>query len=371
MAQADLVRRAMGKKKLDVMIKEREKFIHGQVDEKGNVLTPGCERNGIDAKSADKIFDEMVEFAKYAFNKSHAAAYAVIAYQTAYLKTYYAPEFMAATLNSFLGNLDKIPEYIDECKRLGIKILPPNINKSYTRFTVETKNSRDAVGAGFHARPSKTDANPKQTSPIRFGLGSVKNVGVAVVDVIVRERNAKGSFKNFIDFLERMSGEAVNRKCIESLIKAGAFDEFNQTRATLVKSFESILDTINNTEKKEIKGQVNLFDVPMGDTANLNPEQKYKFTEMPEYTERELLSMEKEMLGIYISGHPLDKMRDEIKKKSNIDAAEMLKIKEENRMNEDGRQVKYAGIITSVKKKYTRNNTLMAFVTVEDLYRFV
>ena len=177
LGRADLVRRAMGKKKLDVMAKEREIFINGQVDEKGNIIVPGCVRNGIDEKSANKIFDEMAEFAKYAFNKSHAACYAVVAYRTAYLKTYYPAEFMAATLNSFLGNLDKIPQYIDECKSLGIEILKPDINKSSTKFTVED-------------------------GKIRFGLGSIKNVGMAPVETIIKERNENGEFKSFTDFCE-------------------------------------------------------------------------------------------------------------------------------------------------------------------------
>ena len=332
-----MVRRAMGKKKLDVMAKEREYFIHGQVDEKGNVVIPGCIRNGIDEVSANKIFDEMAEFAKYAFNKSHAAAYAVVAYQTAYLKTYYAPEFMAATLNSFLGNLDKVPEYIDECKRLGIEILSPSINESYTRFAV-------------------------YGNKIRFGLGSVKNVGTSAVELIVKERKKNGPFKSFTDFAERMNGEAVNRKCIESLIKAGAFDEFGKNRATLIASFENILDTIDGANRKNIQGQVSIFDIGKED-ENIE-KNKYYYTELEEFSEKEKLSIEKEMLGMYISGHPLDKLKEEIKKLSNIDTIKMQDVKE----SEDGKQVKYAGIITSVKKKYTKKNTLMAFLTVEDLY---
>lgn len=344
LARADLVRRAMGKKKFDVMAKERECFINGETDENGKVVINGCVRNGIDEKSANKIFDEMIDFANYAFNKSHAAAYAVIAYQTAYLKTYYKPEFMAATLNSFLGNLDKVPEYIDECKKLKVDILPPSINKSYTKFAV-------------------------YGDKIRFGLGSVKNVGTAVIDNIVQERKKNGEFKSFVDFLERMAGETVNKKCIESLIKAGAFDDFPETRSTLIASFERIVDTITDTEKKALKGQVTMFDLTEVATTNENIEEiKYSFTNMEEYTEKELLSMEKEILGIYISGHPLDKLRDVIKKQANIDALKMAHIAEENKVEEDGRVVKYAGIITSVKKKYTKNNTIMAFITVEDLY---
>ena len=332
----------MGKKKLDVMAKERENFIHGQTDENGNIIIPGCVRNGIDEKSADKIFDEMAEFAKYAFNKSHAAAYAVVAYQTAYLKTYYSPEFMAATLNSFLGNLDKVPEYIDECKRLNIEILKPDINKSYTRFSV-------------------------YGNQIRFGLGSIKNVGTSVVDTIVKERKINGEFKSFTDFCERMQNESVNKKCIESLIKAGAFDEFEQTRSTLLASFETIVDTINDTSRKTMQGQVTMFD--LGSTEDEKIESmKYKFTTLKEFDEKELLSMEKEMLGIYISGHPLQKLKEKIQKNATINTLQMLQMNEENSLEQDGKQVKYVGIINSIKKKYTKRNTLMAFMTVEDLY---
>lgn len=340
LGRADLVRRAMGKKKLDVMAKEREYFIHGQTDEQGNVLIPGCVRNGIDEQSANKIFDEMAEFAKYAFNKSHAAAYAVVAYRTAYLKTYYPAEFMAATLNSFLGNLDKIPEYIVECKRLNIEILKPSINKSFTKFTVNDNK-------------------------IRFGLGSVKNVGTSAVETIVQEREKNGEFKSFTDFAERMQGEAVNKKCIESLIKTGAFDELGETRHTLLNSFEGVLDTISGETKKSIEGQVTMFDIASQETTEKH---KYTLNKAEEYDERELLDMEKEMLGIYISGHPLAKLQEKIKANTNINTLQMISMKEENDFSKDGKQVKYAGIITSVKKKYTKNNTIMAFVTVEDLY---
>lgn len=354
LGRADLVRRAMGKKKLDVMAKEREYFIHGQADENGNVVIKGCIRNGIDEASANKIFDEMAEFAKYAFNKSHAAAYAVVSYRTAYLKAYYPEEFMAATLNSFLGNLDKIPMYIDECKRLNIDILKPDINKSFTKFTVDN-------------------------GKIRFGLGSVKNVGIAAVNAIVKEREENGNYESFTDFCERMKNEAVNKKCIESLIRAGAFDQFEQTRATLLASFESILDTIQDTSRKSFAGQVTMFDLAAPED-NVN-ELKYSFNEQKEFSEKDLLSMEKEMLGIYISGHPLEKLREQIERETNVNSMKLNELANLQstvldegefiaRKNEykDGQFVKYAGIITNVKKKYTKNNTIMAFVTVEDLY---
>ena len=347
LGRADLVRRAMGKKKLDVMAKEREIFINGQLDENGNIVVPGCVRNGIDAKSANKIFDEMAEFAKYAFNKSHAAAYAVVSYRTAYLKAYYPAEFMAATLNSFLGNLDKIPDYIEECKRLNIQILKPDINKSYTKFTVDNEK-------------------------IRFGLGSIKNVGTAAVDEIVEERTKNGEFKDFADFCERIKDLSVNKKCVESLTKAGAFDNFEQTRSTLIASYETIIDTISNSDKKSFDGQVSMFDLTPVENKKID-EIKYNYTILPEYTEKEMLFMEKEMLGIYISGHPLEKIKSQIELQTTINTYQMKKINsdiEETGMSEfeDNQFVKYAGIVTSVKKKYTKTNKLMAFITVEDMY---
>lgn len=363
MGRADLVRRAMGKKKLDVMAKEREVFINGQVDENGNVDVPGCVRNGIDEKSANKIFDEMAEFAKYAFNKSHAACYAVVSYRTAYLKAYYPAEFMAATLNSYLGNLDRVPQYIDECKRLGIEILKPDINKSYEKFTVEG-------------------------GKIRFGLGSIKNVGTVPVENIVKERKENGEYKGFTDFCERIAEAQVNKKCVESLIKAGVFEEFEQTRATLLASFESIIDTIQSGKKKEFDGQVSMFDLGTQEEKEEREKQKYKFEEYEELPEKELLSMEKEMLGIYISGHPLEKLKEQIMHLTNINTMDLAALNDQSSsmnssdLNEiqmqnmvvaknkfvDGQKVKYAGIITSIKKKYTKNNKIMAFITIEDLY---
>ena len=358
LGRADLVRRAMGKKKLDVMAKEREVFIHGQVDENGNIEVPGCVRNGIDEVSANKIFDEMAEFAKYAFNKSHAACYAVVSYRTAYLKAYYPAEFMAATLNSYLGNLDKAPQYIDECKRLGIQILKPDMNKSFEKFTVED-------------------------GKIRFGLGAIKNVGTIPVENIVKERKENGEYKSFTDFCERITELQVNKKCVESLIKAGTFEEFEQTRATLLASFEAIIDTIQSGNKKGFNGQVSMFDLGTEEQKEDLEKQKYQFEEHKEMPEKEKLSMEKEMLGIYISGHPLEKMREQIMHMVNISSLDLTRISEQSNTNNieenaqiqstkakftDGQKVKYAGIITSIKKKYTKNNKIMAFITIEDLF---
>ena len=368
----------MGKKKLDVMAKEREIFIHGQLDEQGNVVVPGCVRNGIDEKSANKIFDEMAEFAKYAFNKSHAACYAVLAYRTAYLKAYYPAEFMAATINSFLGNLDKIPQYINECKSLGIEILKPEINKSHTKFTTEY---------------DETKPKEAQIAKLRFGLGSIKNVGIAPVDAIVKERKENGPYKSFTDFCERIAEESVNKKCIESLIKAGAFDEFEQTRSTLLASFENIIDVIQSEKKKGLNGQVSMFDLGTNEEQEKMNKAKYTFDEHEEMSNKELLSIEKEMLGIYISGHPLSKLKEQIEKQTTINTMQLRQIDEQMstqnlteeeklttanggvnlNLNEkskftDNQKVKYAGIITSIKKKYTKNNKIMAFVTIEDLY---
>ena len=348
LGRADLVRRAMGKKKLDVMEKERDVFINGQVDETGNIEVPGCVRNGIDAESANKIFDEMSEFAKYAFNKSHAAAYAVISYRTAYLKAYYKEELMAATLNSFLGNLDKIPVYIQDCKDMGIEILNPSINKSHTKFTVSD-------------------------SKIRFGLGSIKNVGVAVIDAIVKERELNGEFESFASFCERVKNESVNKKCIESLIKAGAFDELGKNRATLLASFEGIIDTINSENRNKIENQVSMFDLIEEDEEKIEA-QKYTFIDKEEMPEKELLILEKEMLGVYISGHPLDKIKEAVEKQTNISTLNMIKMNEEltefgiTKDYKDGQNVKFVGVVSKVTKKFTRKNTTMAFVNLEDFY---
>ena len=366
LGRADLVRRAMGKKKLDVMAKEREVFIHGQVDEEGNVIVPGCVRNGIDEVSANKIFDEMAEFAKYAFNKSHAACYAVVSYQTAFLKAYYPPEFMAAMLNSYLGNLDKVPVYIEECKSLSIEILKPSINESDLKFTAINGN-------------------------IRFGLGSIKNVGIQPVENIIKERNENGKFQSFTDFCERIADASVNKKCIESLIKSGAFDEFEQNRSTLLASFEGIVDTIQSTKKKGLEGQFSMFDFGAAndDVENNMDDIKYAFVEKEEFSEKELLSQEKEMLGIYLSGHPLSKLKEEIEKQTTISTRDIDAIDNKTNMDDeniseidmmsgydmqkaskfkDGQEVKIAGIITSIKKKFTKTNRIMAFVTIEDLY---
>lgn len=352
LGRADLVRRAMGKKKIDVMNKEREIFIKGLEDENGNILIDGAVRRGIDETSANKIFDEMAEFAKYAFNKSHAAAYAVVSYQTAYLKVHYTSEFMAATMNSFLGNLDKVPEYIAECKLLGIDVLRPDINESYARFASINGN-------------------------IRFALASIKNIGEGAILELTKERKTGGKYKSFVDFLERVSGEKINKKCIECLIKAGAFDELepNYTRYDLLENYEGIMDSISSEKKNNIANQINLFASPTIEQS-VKHEIK-KSNRIP--TKKELLDMEKEMMGLYVSGHPLDEFAEKISKVAPVTTKDLnTEIVDENSeetniynapsISYDGKEVVMCGLLTNIKKIYTKSNRQMAFSEFEDMY---
>lgn len=340
LGEADLVRRAMGKKKLDVMAKEREKFVQGAM------------KNGVDEQSGNKIFDEMAEFAKYAFNKSHAACYAVVAYQTAYLKAYYTVEYMAALLNSFLGNQSKISLYIEESKKYGIKTLKPNINESYSKFTTKGND-------------------------IMFGMASIKNVGLGAVDAIVKERENNGKYKDFIDFCKRISSEQVNKKCIESLIKAGVFDDLGKNRTTLLASFENILESINSDSKKNIEGQVSMFSLMEDMNTNTNNMEEYSYLDIEKENQKELLANEKDMLGIYVTGHPLDEYREQIENNISINSLEISEFDENKSVEQkntevyDGKVVKYAGIIISKKILNTKSNKLMSFISVEDLYGVV
>ena len=337
LGRADLVRRAMGKKKLDVMKKEREIFIQGAL------------KNGIDEESSNKIFDEMEEFAKYAFNKSHAAAYAVVAYKTAYLKAHFKAEFMAATMNSFIGNLNKIPEYIEECKNMEIEVLKPDINESYLKFSV---------------------INGK----IRFALSSIKNAGDNAINEIITSRKNFGKYTSFIDFCERVSGESVNKKCVESLIKAGCFDEIepNLTRFDLLDSFESILDNITQTKRNNYANQINMFD--MGDIDKNTPTVIInKSNKKP--TKKDLLDMEKEMLGLYVSGHPLDEYMDVIKKEATVTSKDLENEEQvddiqelENKTDYDGKVVTVCGILSHRKNLITKSGNQMMFAELEDLY---
>lgn len=335
-ARADIVRRAMGKKKIDVMEKEREIFINGLVED-GKVIVPGCVRNGVSEDIANEIFDEMYEFAKYAFNKSHAAAYSILSYKTAYLKTYYKEELYAATMNSYLGNLTKISTYIIDAKRHGITILPPNINESFVKFTAIPKD---------HV--------------IRFGVGSIKTVGEVASKIIIEERKQNGNYLDFRDFVERTNKIGVNKKAIESLIKVGAFDCFKENRGTLLKSYEDIIDSVNNTDNG-FRGQTSMFDM-IEDTTDLT------YTIVEDISNNEKLKYEKELLGIYVSGHPLEKVYKYIEKKINFNSDMLEKMKSGKLHLKNNTTMLTAGMISNVTRKTTKKGNLMVFVILEDIY---
>jgi DNA polymerase-3 subunit alpha len=343
MGRADLVRRAMGKKKMDIMEEERKNFIYGIVDDDGNVLVNGAIRNGVDEKSANRIYDLMIDFANYAFNKSHSAAYAVIAYRSAWLKCYYPVEFMAAQISSVMNSTSTVSLYIQECKRLGIDVLPPDVNESSHKFTV---------------------SNGK----IRFGLSAVKNVGQNLITAIVRARE-KGRFLSFTDLVERIEkidSTAMNKRAIESLIKCGAMDSLGANRAQLLAIFEKIIDGVHTDIKRNIKGQYSIFD-----TLNV-VKNKDNLPDLKEFPQKILLDMEKETLGIYVSGHPLAPYEKELKMISNISTSEIYSDLEENSTEvsgiKDGQRIKIGGIVVEKKNKITRNNNIMAFLTLEDFY---
>ncbi|MDK2814351.1 MAG: polymerase subunit alpha [Thermoanaerobacter sp.] len=340
LGRSDLVRRAMAKKKMDVMEQERKNFIYGIVDEEGNVIVPGALRNGLDEATANKLFDEMLDFANYAFNKSHAAAYAVIAYQTAYLKRYYPVEFMAALLNSFVDNLDKIAFYVQVCKKMDIKVLPPDINESDSYFTVVEDK-------------------------IRFGLSAVKNVGLNMTMEIVSERERNGKFKSVVDFFERMQDSQLNKKAVESLIKAGAFSSFGVRRSQLLSAYDKLMENIKKNRNNNLNGQISLFG-EVEQTHGVG----FEFPDLEEFPKSRLLSMEKETLGLYISGHPLEEYMEDIPKITNATTLD-FKVSEEEMFQpklQDNQEVVIAGVIATKKIKFTKNNNMMAFVTIEDLY---
>ena len=337
MGRSDLLRRAMSKKKGDVMRKERQIFVYG--DEETNV--PGCVKNGIDEKVANKIYDEMIDFAKYAFNKSHAAAYAVVAYQTAYLKYYYPVEFMAALMTSVIENPSKVAEYVYACRGMDIQILPPDINRGYSDFSVDS-------------------------GQIRYGLAAIKSIGKQVIQAIVSDREEFGSFKNLEDFINRMSiKEALNKKVIENLIKSGALDCLGGTRKQFMSIYLQILDHVNQEKKYAMTGQMTLFDL-------VEEEEKSQFEirlpDVGEYTRENQLAFEKEVLGIYISGHPLDAYEAAWRKNISAVTPDFQPDEETGRSKvHDGARETIGGLITDKTVKYTRTNQMMAFVTVEDL----
>ena len=332
MGRADEVRRAMSKKKAKEMQKARQSFIYGEDNEDGTVRYMGCVRNGIDEHTAQKIWDDMDAFAQYAFNKSHAAAYSFVTYQTAYLKCLYPAQFMASLISSVMDNANKVASYINNCTQNGIKILPPDINKSMADFSVEDNN-------------------------IRFGLTTIKNVGDAFVRKCVKNRETNGEFKSIRDFVSRMIGD-LNKRSVECLIKSGAFDSLAGSRAQKLEIFEEIIDSEARAGKNNIEGQFSFF----GDE---NSKEDVFPEHVHEYSKRELLNMEKEVAGIYLSGHPLEDYREDLEKMNYPYISEI--IDEPNSSGYfDGSEASVVGIISMRREKLTRSNTNMAFITLED-----
>lgn len=336
MGRSDLVRRAMSKKKAAVMEKERQNFVYGNPEEG----VKGCLANGIDEKTANHIYDEMIDFAKYAFNKSHAAAYAVVSYQTAYLKYYYPKEYMAALMTSVMDNVTKVSEYILTCRQMGISILPPDINEGESSFSV----SGDAI---------------------RYGLSAVKSVGRSVVDLIVAEREQNGLFHDMEDFVDRMSNKEVNKRTLENFIKSGALDTLPGTRKQKLLVAPELLEQRSKERKNTMEGQISLFDL-------VSEEEKSRFTvtfpEAGEFAKEDLLAFEKETLGIYISGHPLEAYETTWRNNITALSIDFMVDEETEKANvADGSHVTIGGMITGKTVKTTRNNKMMAFLTLEDL----
>ncbi|MGL5149152.1 MAG: DNA polymerase III subunit alpha, partial [Clostridium sp.] len=350
LGRSDLVRRAMSKKKHKVMEEERKNFIHGIVDNYGNVEVAGCLRNGISEEAGNKIFDSMMDFASYAFNKSHAAAYAIVGYQTAYLMRYYPVETIAAMLNSVMGTAEKVAHYIKFAESQGIRVLPPSINESYSRFTVKGDE-------------------------IRFGLSAIRNVGVNVVLSVVKSREDKGRFTSLEDFISKIDLSAINKRAVESLIKAGALDSFGIFRSKLLAVFEKVIEGAVNDKKRNIDGQISLFGLSDDEEFSV-PEVVYP--NIKEFNKKQLLAIEKEMTGMYLSGHPLDEYEKSLKMQTSTTVSNILKshkmlqeISEGTSNIEpditDNDNVIVGGILAEVNQKVTRNNTIMAFLKLEDL----
>ena len=341
LGEADNLRRAMSKKKMKVMEDGRKEFIFGKEDEDGNILIEGAIRRGVGEDIANKIYDLMIDFAKYAFNKSHSAAYSLVAMRTAWLKYYYPVEFLAALISSVMGNTSQLSLYIEEARRLDIKIEAPDINYSLDKFDVKDNS-------------------------IIYGLKAIKNVGTNLIEQTIISRNENGKFKSFRDFVERIYAKdksAINKRSIESLIKAGAFTSLGETRATLMLQYQSIIDSVQSGLKNNVPGQSNLFDMFESNDEN----DRDDFTRREEFDKSELLRMEKEVLGIYLSDHPLRAYSSIIDQYSNFFTGD-LEDDAYNEKNFDGKRVKVVGIIESINKKFTKNQKIMEFVKFEDLY---
>ncbi len=338
LGRADIVRRAMSKKKHAVMEQERQIFVHGLTDEDGNIVVEGCIRRGVDEKTAQSIYDEMESFASYAFNKSHAAAYATISYKTAWLKCHYPHEYMAALLSSVLDNQNKMAVYIGECKRLGINVLPPNVNESNHGFTVSGGN-------------------------IRYGLLAIKNLGRQFIDEIIRERR-HGKYNSFYDFCKRLYGKNMNSRAIESLIKCGAFDGLGANRRQLLAVSKTVLDDLEYDARNNMKGQMSLFE--MGSTPSKPVSVEPEIPDLPEFSKQELLYMENEIAGMYLSGHPMDDYTDFAQAVKADRIGNILS--NDGGLYFDGKKVTIVCVVSKVKTQLTKTNKMMAFVTVEDRY---
>ncbi len=337
MGQADNIRRAMSKKKQYVIDAERQNFVYGN-EEQG---IKGCIANGISEQAANQIYDSMVDFAKYAFNKSHAAAYAVVAYQTAYLKYYYPVEFMAALMTSVIDNTRKVAEYIYSCRQMGIKVLSPDINEGEGRF-LATKDG------------------------IRYGMYAIKSIGRQVIDIILTEREANGKYTTLSDFLSRVAGREVNKRAVENLIKAGACDGLDGNRQQMLLVYNTLIDNLNQEKKNSLAGQMSLFDLVSEEEKKAY---EVRFPNVEEYTKEIKLGFEKEVLGIYLSGHPLEEYEEKWRKNISAVTADFMLDEETNAVKiKDNQSVVIGGIITEKTIKYTKQNKAMAFITVEDLF---
>lgn len=337
MGQADNIRRAMSKKKQYVIDAERQNFVYGN-EEQG---IKGCIANGISEQAANQIYDSMVDFAKYAFNKSHAAAYAVVSYQTAYLKYYYPVEFMAALMTSVIDNPRKVAEYIYTCRQMGIKVLPPDINEGDGRFAATTEG-------------------------IRYGLYAIKSIGRPVVDLIIEERENNGRFQTLQSFLERVSGREVNKRTVENLIKAGACDSLDGNRQQMMLVYNALLDNLNSEKKKSMAGQMTLFDLVSDEEKKAY---EVQYPDVGEYSKEIKLGFEKEVLGIYLSGHPLEEYEEKWRKNISAVTTDFLIEEESGEVKvKDNQLATIGGMITERTIKYTKNNKTMAFLTVEDLF---
>lgn len=338
--RADIVRRAMSKKKASVMEKERSIFLYGLMAEDGTVEVDGCVRRGVDEETAKAIFGEMESFASYAFNKSHAAAYATISYQTAWLKCHYPREYMAALLTSVLDNTNKIAAYIAECGRMGIRVLPPNVNQSRRGFTVAGRD-------------------------IRFGLLAVKNLGDGFLRSLIQERDANGNFESFYQFCKRMYGKDLNRRALESLVKCGALDSLDYNRNQMLSSIQSVLDTLDSDKRRNVDGQLGFFDTPQLQSE----EPTFSIDPMPDFSDADKLVMEKEVTGMYLSGHPMGKYLQMYEQIGATPTGELLEeANEQTGRHQDGETLTLLGVISSVKLKVTKNGSRMAFILLEDMY---